>query len=57
MMFLLKDRAIVEISGLDRQEFLQGLITNDIKLAMRKAYGLLAVMSVNSANEPNKHRS
>ncbi len=32
-MFLLKDRAIVEISGLDRQEFLQGLITNDIKLA------------------------
>jgi hypothetical protein len=33
MMFLLKDRAIVEISGLDRQEFLQGLITNDIKLA------------------------
>ena len=33
MMFLLKDRAIIEISGLDRQEFLQGLITNDIKLA------------------------
>ena len=33
MMFLLKDRAIVEISGRDRQEFLQGLITNDIKLA------------------------
>ena len=32
-MFLLKDRAIIEISGLDRQEFLQGLITNDIKLA------------------------
>jgi len=32
-MFLLKDRAILEISGLDRQEFLQGLITNDIKLA------------------------
>lgn len=33
MMFLLKDRAIIEISGQDRQEFLQGLITNDIKLA------------------------
>lgn len=32
MMFLLKDRAIIEISGQDRQEFLQGLITNDIKL-------------------------
>ena len=36
MMFLLKDRAIIEISGLDRQEFLQGLITNDIKLATSK---------------------
>ena len=35
MMFLLKDRAIIEISGLDRQEFLQGLITNDIKLATK----------------------
>ena len=33
MMFLLKDRTIIEISGQDRQEFLQGLITNDIKLA------------------------
>ena len=32
-MFLLKDRSIIEISGQDRQEFLQGLITNDIKLA------------------------
>lgn len=32
-MFLLKDRTIIEISGQDRQEFLQGLITNDIKLA------------------------
>ncbi len=32
-MFLLKDRTIIEISGPDRQEFLQGLITNDIKLA------------------------
>ena len=32
-MFLLKDRAIIEISGQDRQEFLQGLITNDIKIA------------------------
>jgi folate-binding protein YgfZ len=30
-MFLLKDRTIIEISGQDRQEFLQGLITNDIK--------------------------
>lgn len=36
MMFLLKDRAIIEISGLDRQEFLQGLITNDIKFATSK---------------------
>ena len=36
MMFLLKDRTIIEISGLDRQEFLQGLITNDIKLATSK---------------------
>ncbi len=36
MMFLLKDRAIIEISGQDRQEFLQGLITNDIKLATSK---------------------
>ena len=35
-MFLLKDRAIIEISGQDRQEFLQGLITNDIKLATSK---------------------
>jgi len=32
-MFLLKDRTIIEISGQDRQVFLQGLITNDIKLA------------------------
>ena len=32
-MFLLKDRTIIEISGQDRQEFLQGLITNNIKLA------------------------
>lgn len=32
-MFLLKDRVIIEISGQDRQEFLQGLITNDIKSA------------------------
>ena len=36
MMFLLKDRAIIEISGQDRQEFLQGLITNDIKFATSK---------------------
>lgn len=36
MMFLLKDRTIIEISGQDRQEFLQGLITNDIKLATSK---------------------
>jgi hypothetical protein len=35
-MFLLKDRTIIEISGQDRQEFLQGLITNDIKLATSK---------------------
>ena len=36
MMFLLKDRTIIEISGQDRQEFLQGLITNDIKFATSK---------------------
>ena len=36
MMFLLKDRATIEISGQDRQEFLQGLITNDIKFATSK---------------------
>jgi len=31
-----KDRSIIEISGVDRHKFLQGLITNDINLATEK---------------------
>ena len=31
-MYILKDRAIIEVTGVDRRDFLQGLITNDINL-------------------------
>lgn len=35
-MYILNDRAIIEIAGTERQDFLQGLITNDIGLVDQK---------------------